>query len=203
MSTGSDIYYSPARQGEAIYREKASKFIGLAYPVNTEGEIRDYLATVRKKFYDANHHCYAYCLGATQEVFRFNDDGEPSGSAGRPIYGQIQSKGLSDALVIVVRYFGGTKLGIPGLIKAYRTAASEALENSGKKERTITKTCTVTFGYENMNDVMRIIKAENLELLSQESGNNCKIVFRVRASREEKVLARFRRNVNIYISVDV
>jgi uncharacterized YigZ family protein len=203
VSASSDTYYSLARKGEAIYREKASKFIGRAYPVNTDAEIKEILAGLRKKYYDANHHCFAYCLGAGQEIFRFNDDGEPSGSAGRPIYGQILSKGFSDTLVVVVRYFGGTKLGIPGLINAYRTAASEALDNSGKIVKTVTKTIAVTFRYQNMNDVMRIIKEENLEPVSQVSGNECKIVLRVRASCEEKVLARLMRVANIYISYDV
>jgi len=203
MSSAGDTYYAPDHKGEATYRDKASKFIGLAFPVSTEAEARDALAGVRKKYYDASHHCYAYCIGAGQENSRFNDDGEPSGSAGRPIYGQILSKGLSDAIVIVVRYFGGTKLGIPGLIKAYRTAAAEALANSGRKEKTIVKTCTVIFGYEHMNEVMRIAKAENLEIASQDSGDNFKIVFGVRASREEFVTARLRRIPDIYISVDM
>jgi uncharacterized YigZ family protein len=203
MNANGDSYYSPDHKGESTYRDKASKFISLVFPVSTEAEAREALAEVKKRFFDASHHCYAYCIGAGREVFRFNDDGEPSGSAGRPIYGQILSKGLSDTLVVVIRYFGGTKLGIPGLIRAYRTAASEALENSGRKEKILLKNISVRFGYEHMNEVMKISKAEKLEIISQESGDNCKMAFRVKASREEIVTARFRRISNIYISVNV
>jgi len=203
MNANGDSYYVPDHKGESAYRDKASKFIGLAFPVSTEAEAKEAIAEARKRFFDANHHCYAYCIGAAQEVFRFNDDGEPSGSAGRPIYGQILSKGLSDIVVVVVRYFGGTKLGIPGLIKAYRAAASGALENSGMKEKILLKSISVSFGYQHMNDIMKISKAEKLEITKQESGDNCKITLRVKASRAETVIARLRRISNIFISVDV
>lgn len=203
MNTNGDSYYIPDHNGESAYRDKASKFIGLVFPVRTEAEAREAIAEARKRFFDASHHCYAYCIGAGQEVFRFNDDGEPSGSAGRPIYGQILSKGLSDTLVVVVRYFGGTKLGIPGLIKAYRTAASDALEKSGRKEKILVKSISVRFGYEHMNDIMKISKNEKLEIISQESGDNCKMAFRIKASRAETVIARFRRISNIFISMDI
>ncbi|MCX6285572.1 MAG: YigZ family protein [Bacteroidetes bacterium] len=202
MSETSDTYFSVARKGEAIYREKASKFIGLAFPVGSETEVREILGSIRKRYHDANHHCFAYCLGPLQETYRFNDDGEPSGSAGRPIYGQLLSKSVSDTLVIVVRYFGGTKLGIPGLIQAYRQTASEALDNSGKTEKVILRNLIVTFRYENMNDVMRIQKEEELELVDQNFDNECRLTLAVRKSKVDKVLKRFMRIRNISTSVD-
>ncbi|MEI6889143.1 MAG: IMPACT family protein [Bacteroidales bacterium] len=203
MSEASDIYFSVARKGESISREKASKFIGLAFPVGSEAEVKEILGSIRKMYYDANHHCYAYCLGPAQEIYRFNDDGEPSGSAGRPIYGQLLSKAISDTLVIVVRYFGGTKLGIPGLIHAYRLAASEALDDAGKTEKVITINITVSFPYINMNDVMRIQKEEGLELVAQNFDNDCRVTLGIRKSREEKVMKRLMRISNISTCMDV
>lgn len=203
MSATDDTYFTITRQGEAIYREKASKFIGLAFPATTETEIKETLSAIRKKYYDANHHCFSYCLGPQQQIFRFSDDGEPSGSAGRPIYGQFLSKNLSDALVIVVRYFGGTKLGIPGLIHAYRQAASEALENAGRSQKIVTQNIVVTFRYENMNDVMKIQKEEELLLLAQNFDNECRITLGVRKSKVEMVLHKLMRIQNIYTSDNI
>jgi len=202
MSDASDTYFTVARKGEAVYREKASKFIGLAFPAGSEAEVRDILGLVRKKYHDANHHCYAYCLGSSQETYRFNDDGEPSGSAGRPIYGQLLSKGVSDSLVIVKRYFGGTKLGIPGLIQAYRQAASEALENAGKAEKIIKSIIELSFRYENMNEVMRIQKEEELDLIAQDFDNECRLRLGIRKSKIDKVMKRLMRIGNIYTSFD-
>ena len=202
MSEAPDTYFTVARKGESVYREKASKFIGLAFPAGSEAETREILEAVRKKYHDSNHHCYAYCLGPGQDIFRFNDDGEPSGSAGRPIYGQLLSKNISDAIVIVIRYFGGTKLGIPGLIHAYRQAASEALEHAGKTEKAVINRISVTFRYENMNDVMRIQKEEDLDLISQIFDNECNVILGVKKSKVDKVLSRLMRFRNIYTSID-
>jgi len=203
MSEISDIYFTVARTGESIYREKASKFIGLAFPAGSEPDIKQMLGNVRKKYHDANHHCYAYCLGPSQEVYRFNDDGEPSGSAGRPIYGTLLSRSVSDALIIVVRYFGGTKLGIPGLIHAYRQAASEALDNAGKAEKVITRNIIVTFRYENMNAVMKIQKEEELSLVDQSFDTECRITLGVRKSKLDKVMQKLMRVNNIYTSFEI
>ena len=202
MSEPSDIYFTVARKGESTYREKASKFIGLAFPAASETEVKEILGSIRKTYHDANHHCYAYCLGPSQETFRFNDDGEPSGSAGRPIYGQILSRSVSDTLVIVIRYFGGTKLGIPGLIHAYRQAASEALDNAGKAEKVIAQNMIVSFRYENMNEVMRIQKEEELELVNQHFDNECRMTLRVLLSRLDKVMKKLIRIRNISTSLD-
>ncbi|MCX6282597.1 MAG: YigZ family protein [Bacteroidetes bacterium] len=203
MSEASDTYLTVARQGEAIFREKASKFIGLAFPAASEAEVKEILGVIRKKYYDANHHCFAYCLGPMQEVYRFNDDGEPSGSAGRPIYGQLLSKAVSDTLIIVVRYFGGTKLGIPGLIHAYRKAAVEALVDAGITEKVITGKILVSFRYEKLNEVMRIQKEEELELLEQSFNIECRLILGVRKSKIERVLKRLMRIQNIYTSLDM
>jgi len=202
MTDTSDTYFTIARRGEAVYREKASKFIGLAFPVGSEQEINKILESVRKKYHDANHHCFAYCLGSSRETYRFNDDGEPSGSAGRPIYGQLLSKGVSDSLIIVVRYFGGTKLGIPGLIGAYRQAASEALDIAGKLEKVIIQKMIICFPYENMNAVMRIQKEEELKVIDQSFDNECRLALGVRKSKLDKVMKRFMKIQNISTSFD-
>jgi len=203
MIEASDTYFTVAHSGESVYRDKASRFIGFAFPATTEADAKDLLGSVRKKYYNANHHCYAYCLGPLQEIFRFNDDGEPSGSAGRPIYGTLLSKSVSDTLVIVVRYFGGTKLGIPGLIHAYRQAASEALDNAGKIEKIVRQNIIVKFQYNNMNKVMRIQKEEELDLVDQNFDNECRITLGVRKSKLDMVMKKLMRISDIYTSFDV
>ena len=197
MSETSDTYFTIAGKGEAVYREKASKFIGLAFPAGSETEVMAILQSIRKRYHDANHHCFSYCLGPSREIYRFNDDGEPSGSAGRPIYGQLLSRAVSDTLVIVVRYFGGTKLGIPGLIHAYRQAASDALDDAGKTEKVFTQNITVSFPYENMNDVMRIQKEEELGIADQNFDSECRITLSVRKSKVDKILKKLMRFQNI------
>jgi uncharacterized YigZ family protein len=203
MIEAPDTYYTIPGKGETVIREKASKFIGLAFPVNSETEAKETLLSIRKKYHDANHHCFAYCLGPAREIYRLSDDGEPSGSAGRPIHGQLLSKDVSDTLVIVVRYFGGTKLGIPGLITAYRKAASEALDQAGKTERIIKLKLRINFPYEKMNEVMRIQKEEDLEIIRQVFDNDCSIILAVRKSKADKVLNKYMRIPNIYTSLDV
>lgn len=197
-----DTYYTVAGKGESVIREKASKFIGLVSPVDSEAEAREVLNGIRKKYHDANHHCFAYCLGPAREIYRLSDDGEPSGSAGRPIHGQLLSKDLSDTLAVVVRYFGGTKLGIPGLISAYRQSASEALENAGKTEKIIKIKLRVDFPYEKMNEVMRIQKEEDLDIIDQVFDTNCSITLAVRKSKTDKVLSKYMRIHNIYTLLD-
>jgi uncharacterized YigZ family protein len=161
--------------------------------VSSEEEAKANLEELRKAYHDANHHCYAYRLGLDNQLYRTNDDGEPSGSAGKPIYGQILSLGLSDILVVVIRYFGGTKLGIPGLIHAYRTAAREALEQAVIIEKTIRVHYKVAFDYPMMNEIMRILKEEGAKIGSQTAVDRCEIDFQIRKGNAVKVENRLNR----------
>ena len=188
MST--DTYKTIAAPSEGIYTEKRSKFIAIALPVRTVEEVKQYLETYQKKYYDARHVCYAYMLGHERKDFRANDNGEPSGTAGKPILGQINSYELTDVLIIVVRYFGGIKLGTSGLIVAYRTAASEALTNAKIEERTVDDMLTVLFEYPFMNDVMRIVKEEQPDILEQSYDMDCRMTLRIRRSMMGKLRAR-------------
>lgn len=160
---------------EILFKEKNSKFFGYAFPVTTEDEIKSILNNIRKQHFGAGHFCYAFQLGTETLFFRVNDDGEPNNSAGMPIYGQIQSFGLTNVLVVVVRFFGGVKLGVSGLIFAYKTAAQMALEESVIQEKTIDVQFQISFDYKNMNKVMRIIKEKNLEIISQQMKESCQI----------------------------
>ena len=186
----SDSYHTLAGPAEAIYKEKSSKFLAYAYPVESEEEIRTLLDALRKKYYDATHHCYAWRLGPHGETFRANDDGEPSGTAGKPILGQINSRELTDVLVIVVRYFGGIKLGTSGLIVAYRMAASLALDEAPVIEKTVDEDVAVAFEYPFMNDIMRIVKEESPEILEQSYDMDCLMRLRIRKSMMGKLRAR-------------
>jgi uncharacterized YigZ family protein len=170
-----DNYRTIEQPSEGIYKEKGSKFLAFAYPVTTENEVKELLKELRKKYYDARHHVYAFRLGADLKTFRCSDDGEPSNSSGPPVLGQIQSHELTNILIVVVRFFGGTKLGIPGLIHAYRTAAANAIENSTIIEKFEQDEFTIEFGYAVMNDVMKILKDENPEQSHQQFDNTCSI----------------------------
>lgn len=160
---------------EILYKEKNSKFFGHAFPVTTEDDIKNHLEILRKRHFGAGHFCYAWQIGTEKMSFRANDDGEPSNSAGMPIYGQIQSFGVTNVLIVVVRFFGGVKLGVGGLISAYRMAAQMALENAEIVERTIDVHFNVSFDYKNMNKVMRVIKEKNLEIIGQKMDESCVI----------------------------
>ena len=173
-------------QGE-IHKVKGSKFIGIAIPVETEDDIKPCLEAVKKEFYDARHWCYAWRLGTESFRFRANDDGEPSNSAGQPIYGQILSKDVTNVLIVVVRYFGGVKLGVGGLISAYKLGAQFALESSEIVERIICVHFKLVFDYPHMNKVMRIIKENKLEIIAQKMELNCEYVLAVRKSEAEKI----------------
>jgi uncharacterized YigZ family protein len=192
-----DSYLSVSGESRGIYREKASKFIAVSLPASTEDEVKRHLEELKKTYHDANHHCYAYRLGLENQLYRMNDDGEPSGSAGKPIYGQILSTGLSDLLVVVIRYFGGTKLGIPGLIHAYRTAAREALDNAVIIEKVIRIQFKITFEYQMMNEIMKILKDEGVKIVNQTSLDHCEIDFLVRKSHMDKLQTRLSRLRNI------
>lgn len=172
------------------YREKGSKFIGLAFPVTSEEEVKNILAEVKKKYFDARHHCYAYVLGADKGKFRANDDGEPNHSAGDPILGQIRSKNLTNVLIIVVRYFGGTKLGISGLVTAYKTAAEEALKNVQIMEQQVTATVVFDFGYHVTPAVMKLVKDFSLKILHQEFGDTCSLTAEIALSLKDTLVER-------------
>ena len=187
-----DFYKTLAAPSEeTLFKEKNSKFFGYAFPVTTEDEVKTLLEELRKKHHSARHWCYAFQLGTEQIYYRANDDGEPNNSAGMPIYGQIQSFEVTNVLIVVVRYFGGVKLGVGGLISAYRTSAQMALEASEIIEKTIDVHYTLTFGYQNMNKVMRIIKEKNLDIISQKMEMDCEIVVSTRKQNAPMVLEAF------------
>jgi len=185
---------------EILFKEKNSKFFGYAFPVTTEDEIKNHLEILRKQHYGAVHFCYAFQIGTEKIQFRANDDGEPSNTAGAPIYGQIQSFGVTNILVVVVRFFGGIKLGVGGLISAYRTAAQMALEASEIIEKTINIHYIVSFDYKNMNKVMRVIKEKNLEIVSQTMNESCEIEIATRKKNAEMVFDIFSSLYEINIS---
>jgi uncharacterized YigZ family protein len=174
-----------------LYKDKGSKFYAFAYPVQTVEQIKEILAEKRKEYYDARHVCYAYMLGYKRDIFRANDDGEPSGTAGRPILGQINSSNLTDILIIVVRYFGGTLLGTSGLIQAYKTSAAEAIAAATIEERIVEKTFVSKFGYQDLNAVMRIMKDFDLAIVNQIQEMDCTLYFRIRLGDIERVKDRF------------
>ena len=177
-----DSYKSIGAPSEGLFKDNGSRFIALAYPVETEAEVKEIVASLRKEYHDARHHCYAYRLGYKADVFRSSDDGEPSGSAGRPILGQIDSAGLSDVLVVVVRYFGGIKLGIPGLIRAYKTSTADALGNASIVTKIATQHFLVEFDYLSMNSVMKVLKDLDVQPRNQDFGESCSMEVAVRLS---------------------
>lgn len=198
-----DTYKTIAAPAESVYTEKRSKFIAIALPVRTLAEIKAYLEEYQKKYYDARHVCYAYMLGAERKEFRANDNGEPSGTAGKPILGQINSNELTDILVIVIRYFGGIKLGTSGLIVAYKTAAAQALSEAQIIEKTVDEQVTVVFEYPFMNDIMRIVKEESPEVLSQSYDMDCVMALRIRKSQMPRLRMRLEKVETARVSDDV
>ena len=183
--TSSDTYKSISKPSTGIYKELGSKFLSFAFPVSSEEEIKDILTEIRKSHFDARHHCYAYRLGVSGELWRANDDGEPSGTAGRPILGQINSRELTNVLVVVIRYFGGILLGTGGLITAYKEATIEALNQANVVERTIDVQYEIAFDYLLMNDVMRIVKDTNAQIVSQAYENECLMMLSIRKHEAE------------------
>ncbi|MDG2226783.1 MAG: YigZ family protein [Flavobacteriales bacterium] len=158
---------------EGIYKEKGSKFIAFAIPINSEIQFKEGLSRIKKNYHDAGHHCYAFSIGPKGKLFRYSDDGEPNNSAGKPIYGQLLSFGVTNVSVIVIRYFGGTKLGVGGLITAYKEAAKDALNNAKIIKKEITEVLTIDFKYESMNSIMGIVKAFDLEIAEQKFELDC------------------------------
>lgn len=185
-----DSYKTIKELSEGTYSEKRSKFLAFAIPVRSVEEVKQYVAEYQKKYYDARHVCYAYMLGHERLDFRANDNGEPSGTAGKPILGQINSNELTDILIIVVRYFGGVKLGTSGLIVAYRIAAAEAIANAEIIEKTVDEEVSFMFEYPFMNDVMRIVKEEEPEIVSQGYDMDCSMTLRIRKDSMPKLKAR-------------
>lgn len=183
-----DTYKTITSPSTGSYSEKRSKFLAYAFPVQTEQQVKERLTEIQKKHNDARHHCYAYILGPRKDAYRMNDNGEPSGTAGRPIHGQLMSKDLTNTLVIVVRYFGGIKLGVSGLQNAYKIAAKEALEAATIIEKTIDETYEVTFEYLQMNNVMQLMKDPYVTIISQQSDLNCTIQFTVRQREAERIV---------------
>lgn len=185
-----DSYLTVAADAEAIFKEKSSKFLCYAYHVESEEEIAARLEPLRKRYYDATHHCYAWRLGPRGETFRANDDGEPSSTAGKPILGQLLSHEITDCLIVVVRYFGGTKLGVSGLIEAYKTSAAEVIAAAEVVERTVDDRIEVRFSYMAMNEVMRIIKDMQPKIVEQCFDNLCTMTLTIRQSQSEQLLTR-------------
>lgn len=185
-----DTILTVRKPAEGIYKEKGSKFIALVFPVGTEMEIKDHLDTIRKKYHDARHHCYAWRLGADMKHFRSNDDGEPSGSAGPPILGQIRSKNLTNILLVVVRYFGGTLLGVGGLNQAYKSAAADALEKATIVQKKVFSHWELKFAYPQLNAVMKLVKEYDLVMEKQQFDLDCSMVLAIWKRDEYKVTRR-------------
>lgn len=197
----SDTYKTIAAESKGLFRDRGSRFIAVARPVSSQEEIKSVLEELRKEYHDARHHCYAWMLTPDRQVWRVNDDGEPSGTAGRPIIGQINSHGLTNILVVVIRYFGGTLLGVSGLINAYRSAAEDALSNARIVEKHVMESWLVTFPYTSMNDVMKVLKEEGCSQHSHDySGEECSTEISLRASHADKVTGRLRKIPGITLS---
>ena len=188
-----DLYKTIEEAVEVTMRERSSKFLSFIYPVQNEEQIREALDKLRKRYFDATHHCYAWRLGPRGEQFRANDDGEPSGTAGKPILGQLLSNEITDCLIVVGRYFGGTKLGVPGLIAAYKEAAANAIEEAHVIEKTVDRHLTVDFPYLVMNDVMRVIKDEQPRITGQEFDNLCTMHLTMREGRAEILIEKLKK----------
>ena len=188
-----DTYKTIAKLVEGTYSDKRSKFLAFAIPVRSLDEVKEHLKFYEKKYFDARHVCYAYMLGAERVDFRANDNGEPSGTAGKPILGQINSFGLTDVLIVVVRYFGGIKLGTSGLIVAYKAAAQDALNAAEIIEKTVDADISFLFEYPFMNDVMRIVKEESPEIVSQDFDNDCLMTLRIRKSQFDRLKERLKK----------
>ena len=195
-----DTYNVISTCGEGLYKEKGSKFIAETFVVTSEDEAKAVVAAVKKKYFDARHHCYAYMIGPDKKTFRSSDDGEPSGTAGKPILNQILSKDVTNLCIVVTRYFGGIKLGTSGLINAYKAAAREALENSSIVEKTINEIYSLEFEYPLMNEVMRVMKEENLEQQNPRFELNCYLEFSTRKNEAPRIEEKFRNFFGVKIS---
>lgn len=190
-----------AKRSAGIYKEKGSKFIGYAIPIEHERDLKENLEAIKTEHHKARHHCYAYRLGTDKKLFRANDDGEPSGTAGRPILGQIDSYGLTNVLVVVVRYFGGTLLGTSGLIRSYKNAVGDALNNAYIVERSLKSRFQLKFGYPLMNEVMALLKAENVNFINQTFELDCEILVEIESEHEPALREKFEKLHDLYFKL--
>src|SRR3569833_2369910 len=197
-----DTYLTIDKPGEVVFRYRGSKFLGYASPINSDQDIKAIVANLKQEHPKANHHCWAMRWSTDRSVFRVNDDGEPSGTAGRPILNTLLSRNLTNVAVVVVRYFGGTLLGVPGLINAYRTAAELALNGCIVIEKTVNDVYSLSFDYLQMNDVMKLIKEDNLEILHQQFDNNCEIKISIRKMQVNQVLGRLQKLSSVKVRFD-
>lgn len=195
-----DQYKMIETVAQGQFKDRGSRFLGYAIPVLNELDVKKELEALRKQYFDATHHCYAYVLGPDKSAYRINDDGEPSGTAGRPIHGQILSSDLTNILVVVIRYYGGTKLGVPGLINAYKTAAKEAISNSNIKLCILKEVYQIDYDYLLMNEVMKIAKEEAVDIVSTEFGMKCVIEIAVRKLHSDRVITRLKRLSSLEIN---
>lgn len=196
-----DCYRTIAKPAEGIYKEKGSKFIAFAYPTYSEEEFKEHLNHLKKEYYNARHHCYAFKFGLDDNNYRYSDDGEPNNSAGAPIYGQIQSFEITNVAIIVIRYFGGTKLGVGGLITAYKEAARDALENAQIVEQTVDNFYRLEFSYEIMSDVMNFVKQQQLNITNQTLEETGTIEFRIRESEADNMVQLLEKIKNLKITL--
>lgn len=182
-----DTYKTIKAPSQGYFMDKRSKFYAYAYPVVSEDEIKEIVAGLKKEYYDARHHVFAWILGKDKEHYRANDDGEPSGSSAKPIYGQLLSNDLTNILIVVIRYFGGVKLGVPGLINAYKTAAIDAINNAEIITKIVEDVYVVRFDYLQMNEIMKVVKKESLDIINQKFDNQCEIQFKIRKTDSERL----------------
>jgi uncharacterized YigZ family protein len=197
-----DTYFTIQNPAEGTFRDRGSKFIAFAYPINSEADIKEILTRLKTEHPKANHHCWAMRLGMDRSVFRINDDGEPSGTAGRPILNTLLSRNLTNIVVVVVRYFGGTLLGVPGLINAYRKATEEALATAIIIEKTVNDIYTISFDYGQMNEVMKVVKDDNLATSNQIFDTQCSITIAVRKLQVNQVLAKLNNLEGVAVKYD-
>ena len=196
-----DVYYTIAKEGNGVFKEKMSKFLSFAVMVRSAEEAKAVVKRYQNEYHDARHVCWAYMIGPERKEWQLNDNGEPSGTAGKPILGQINSFGLTDVLVVVVRYFGGIKLGTPGLIAAYREAARIALEDAGKEEVHRMETVRIRFPYVNANDVMKLVKAEEITVLERNFDNACEMVLTFRQDYAERIIGKLKGVEGLWLEV--
>lgn len=197
-----DTYKTIAAPAEGIFRDRGSKFLAFGYPIQSENQVKALIATLKSAHPKANHHCWAMRLTIDRFVFKLNDDGEPSGTAGRPILNTLLSQNITNVLVVVVRYFGGTLLGVPGLINAYKTATEEALANAQIIKKTVNDIYTISFDYLQMNELMRLIKDADLQIIEQQFDNNCIIQVSIRKTQVNTVVAKLDKIIGVKVRYD-
>jgi uncharacterized YigZ family protein len=195
-----DTYKTIAKPSSGVFKDRGSKFIAFAQPVNSEVEAKKILADLKSEYHDACHHCYAYRIGFDKSLYRSSDDGEPSGTAGKPIYNQLLSYDLTNVIIVVVRYFGGTLLGVPGLINAYKSSTKDALENADIITRTVNERFVTNYEYPAMNDVMKILKDTGSDIQSTDFSEHCKVIFSIRKSLSENVVSRLKQIASVKVT---